>query len=269
MADEFEGFPRADVFRTDITDTAEVAEDVTKDLWDVGKVQIDTLALFKFENIQENQILQTDLTERFAAIEITQSIFSPFMTMDVAIGASAGMVERFGTFGLQGEEFIFIDCYTPQRTRLKMTFYVTNVEVEHDELNQASSVLFTCVSKEKLINDISSINQSYIGTSSKIAEKVFNNKIANNTVSKKLKGAASIVWDKPLIAVMDSYQEEDIIIPGKTPFAAIDMCARRAYGGAAVPSSFYTFYQTPYGFRFDSVEELIKEELLRVINEEE
>ena len=248
---------RLDDPRTEELATKE-SDDPNNPLWDVGKVAIDDLVLFSLVG----KVGGVDLKNRFATIEITQSIFSPFMTMYCTIGAGIGLVERFATHGLQGEEFIYIKCYTPKRESLIMTFYVTNVDVKHDELNQASSVLLTCVSKEKLINDITTVSQSFKGESSKTAKTIFNDKIVNSSVSKKLKmnitSTAANMWKDPTIKVMDSYQEEDVIIPGKTPFDAIEMCARRAYGGADTPSSFYPFYQTPQGFRFDSIEQRIK-----------
>ena len=99
-------------------------------LWNVGNVTIEKFVLFSLVG----KVGYVDLKSRFAVIEISQSIFSPFMTMHCAIGAGVGLVERFATHGLQGEEFIYIKCYTPKREKLIMTFYVTNVDVRHDEL---------------------------------------------------------------------------------------------------------------------------------------
>lgn len=231
-------------------------------LWTANKVNIKQFILFGFDDLgSQGGTFGLDIAQYIAAVEIDQSMFKPFADMVVTMGAPIGLPERFSKIGLQGEEFIIAEFHTEARRTFKMAFFVTNVQVDNDMLDLASSVKLTCVAVEKLYNDISTVERSFNNTPSRIAQRIFKNKIADNPVAKKISTVMGQNQDDIFIGDLEviesSQQEEDFIIPGLTPFEAIDFCARRSYSSKH-PSSYFTFYQTSKGFRFDNVEARIR-----------
>jgi hypothetical protein len=64
------------------------------------------------------------LNDLYSNFSITQSIFDPYMTLTIHITNSKLVLERFGTKGLQGEEFVKIKFQTPTMHIIEDLFYV-------------------------------------------------------------------------------------------------------------------------------------------------
>ena len=243
-------------------DASKEVDSQSQSTWTPNKVNIEQILLFKFDSLSGTAATTgVELAPFIASVEIDQSMFSPFVDMVIEMGSPMGVVEGFGELGLQGEEFVLVEFHTEGRRTFKMVFFVTSLNVQNDVLDQVQGATLHCVSIEKLYNDVSTVNSSFNGLPSRTAMSIFANKIQNNPVAKKLKtvlGASGSDIDiKKLEVLKDSKQEEDFIIPGLTPFEAIDFCARRSYSSDYV-SSYFTFYQTSKGYRFDSVEARIE-----------
>ena len=105
------------------------------------------------------------LNDLYSNFTMSQSIFDPFMTLSIHITESKLIFERFGTRGLQGEEFVKIKFNTPTKHIIENIFYVTGYSpIKKDSHELSTGLILQCVSKEKLINDQMTVNQSFEGT---------------------------------------------------------------------------------------------------------
>jgi hypothetical protein len=119
-----------------------------------------------------------------------------------------------------------------------------------------------CVSKEKLINDLVSVNQSFNKTTSEAAKNIFANGILQNGQYKKLNALnqdGNNFWEtRGLVTVDESIGVQQFIIPGLTPFGAMEFLTTRSYGGSKYIGSYYKFYQDNYGYHFANLEQAIE-----------
>jgi len=194
------------------------------------------------------------LNDMYSNFSIHQSIHNPYMTLTIHISESKLVFERFGTKGLQGEEFIQIKFETPTMEVIEDLFYVTGYgPIDKDDHDLQTGMVLKCVSKEKLINDQLTVNQSFKGSTSEIASLVYNNHL-HGALYKTMKTSGSQFWKEKKLFIDDSTGTEQIIIPGLTPFAAMHFLAVRSFGGATHPGSFFTFYEASDGFHFSNIE---------------
>ena len=217
---------------------------------EMGKLVDDDKAGVQFRTM-------VSLNDLYSNFYITQSLFEPYMTLSIHITESKLILERFGTRGLQGEEFVKIKFQTPGKDShiIEDLFYVTGYSpIKKDSHDTSSGLILFCVSKEKLINDQMTVNQSFSGTTSDIAKSIFNNKIINSPTYKEMKTAGSKIWKKKEIVVDESFGTQKFIIPGLTPFKALHFLAVRSFGGSEFPSSFYSFYEAEDAFHFTNIE---------------
>jgi len=196
-----------------------------------------------------------DLNDMYTNINITQSVFNPYMTLSIHITESKLIFEEFGTKGLQGEEFILIKFQTPTKKIIENLFYVSGYSpVKKDARGLSTSMVLNCVSKEKLINDQMVVNQSFSGSTSDIAKNIFNNFIAGSEKYKQLKTAnkdGQPIWKEKPIVIDESVGIQNFIIPGLTPLHFLGV---RSFGGSEFPGSFYTFYEGEDAFHFKNIE---------------
>ena len=208
------------------------------------------------EGIEFRQLV--DLSDLYTNINITQSVFNSYMSLSIHISESKLIFEEFGTKGLQGEEFISIEFQTPTKHVIKDLFYVTGYSpIKKDIKSLGTSMVLNCVSKEKLINDQMTVNQSFSGTTSDIAKNIFNNFIIGSEKYKQFKTTnkdGQQLWKEKSIIVDESIGTQKFIIPGLTPFAALHFLAVRSFGGSEFPSSFYSFYEGEDAFHFKNIE---------------
>ena len=66
------------------------------------------------------------LNDLYSNFRITQSIVDSYMTLTIHITESKLIFERFGTRGLQGEEFVKIKFQTPTMHVIENLFYFVN-----------------------------------------------------------------------------------------------------------------------------------------------
>ena len=203
-----------------------------------------------------------DLNDLYSNFSIHQSIFNHFMTLTIHINEARLITERFGTKGLQGEEFIQLSLKTPTfkgEDIIEDLFYVTGYSpITTDTHDLQRGMVLHCVSKEKLINDQVTVNQSFSGSTSEIATKIFNNHLLGEKY--KLMKAANggtdrkTIWKDKKLFVDESEGVNKFIIPGLTPFATMHLLARRSFGGSKYPGSLFSFYEASDGFHFKNIE---------------
>ena len=199
-----------------------------------------------------------DLNDMYTNISISQSIFNSYMTLAIHITESKLVFEELGLKGLQGEEFVMLKFQTPTKHIIENLFYVTGYSpIKKDAHGLSTSMVLQCVSKEKLINDQMTVNQSFAGGTSDMAKNIFNNFIIGSEKYKQLKTAnkdGEQIWKEKPIIVDETIGTQKLIIPGLTPFAAMHFLAVRSFGGSEFPSSFYTFYEGEDAFHFKNIE---------------
>jgi len=199
-----------------------------------------------------------NLNDLYSNFTVHQSLFNHYMTLTIHINESKLILERFGTGGLQGEEFIQFKLQTPTLDILEDLFYVTGYgPISTDAHDLAHGMVLKCVSKEKLINDQVTINQSFSGTTSEVATQIFNNHLKGEKykLMKTANGGGKALWKDKELIVDNSERTEKFIIPGLSPFAAMQFLAVRSFGGSQYPSSFFSFYEASDGFHFKNIED--------------
>ena len=174
-----------------------------------------------------------------------------------------GMLTRFNKKGILGQEFVILTAHNNHANDkpINLQFHVRSAK--HAELStQGQSVLMTleCVTKEALIDSYTSVNQSFNKTYSKTVESIWDRYIVKSPKQEFFKNTALTPFDKKAIEVHDTQQViNSFIVPGRSPFGAIDMCGRRAhdftFGG-----SMFLFYETINGYYFHNIEKLINDQ---------
>jgi hypothetical protein len=222
----------------------------------LGKLVEDTSPVVEYQSV-------LDLQDLFTTFSISQSIHSPCMTLDIALGESKQVFEQFGSKGLQGEEFVRMRFQTPTKTSIERIFYVTGYEpVGKTQHDLGHSLVLRCASKEKLINDISTVNRAFKDRNlDEVAKNIFTTDIIGHSEFKALqKGNYGIgfSWGPPNfnVELIDGLQS--FIIPGLSPFAAMRFLCRRAFGGSSFKGSMFTFFENSNGYHFVNLENLIK-----------
>lgn len=204
------------------------------------------------------------LNDLYSNFTINKSIYSPYHTLNITIAESKRILERFGSRGLQGEEFVKIKFRTPGENEVEDYFYVTGYEgVQTDEHESTNQIVLRCVSKEKLINDQLTINQSFNGPIEQAVQSIYD-QYMNSFLHKQLNVLDD--WKTPPINIHETEGVHPFIIPGLTPFRAIDFCSLRAFHSDGRDEGyghgcFYTFYKTDYSFNFHNIEKRIGEDI--------
>jgi len=199
------------------------------------------------------------LNDLYSNFTIQQSIFEPYMTLTIQINESKLIFEQFGSKGLQGEEFVKIKFNTPTMHIIEDLFYVTGYSpIKKSPHDLSTSLVLKCVSKEKLINDAVTVNQSFTGTTSEVASNIYKNYLLGNAKFKHLKAAKE--WKEKPIIVDESIGTQKFIIPGLSPFSSLHFLALRSFGGSNFPGSFYSFYEAVDGFYFKNIENWAEDE---------
>ena len=233
----------------------ETALDENKMLFNSGDFEV-TMDMGKLIDDDKDGVQfrgMVSLNDLYSNFTMTQSVFEPYMTLTIHITESKLIFERFGTRGLQGEEFVKIKFNTPTKHIVENIFYVTGYSpIKKDSHELSTGLVLKCVSKEKLINDQMTVNQSFEGTTSDVAKNIFNNFIIGSEKFKQMKAAEG--WKEKPIVVDESIGIQKFTIPGLTPFAALHFLAIRSFGGSLYPSSFFTFFEAEDAFYFKNVE---------------
>ena len=225
----------------------------------LGKIVDDGIDGFEF-----HQALP--LTKLFSYIIYSQSIFKPHVTVDIGISQAKRITEQFGTKGLQGEEFVKLNFGTPKTDKMDKVsdlFYVAGyTPFRRDQHDMKEGTNISCVSKEKLVNDLVSVNQAYEKTMTESASSIYNHYILQNIQYKKLMALnkdGNNFWEtRGLFTEDPSVGVQKFIIPGLTPFGAMNFLATRAYGGFEYPGSLWCFYQDNHGYNFTNLEQAIE-----------
>ena len=175
-------------------------------LFNSGSYELKTLNLGKLVDDDKDGVqfrTVVSLHDLYSNFSIHQSIHNAFMTLTIHISESKLIFERLGTKGLQGEEFIQIKFQTPTMEAIEDLFYVTGYgPIDKDAHDLQTGMVLRCVSKEKLINDQVTVNQSFKGSTSEVASQIYNNHLQGPLYKTMKTGGPS--WKDKKIFIDDS-----------------------------------------------------------------
>ena len=234
----------------------------------IGSLIIDTLHLVALNKDGSVKAGPVELYSKLINAVITQSLFESSITMTLTISEAEGLLTRFNKKGILGQEFVILQARSDhaQDRPINLQFHLRSVrEAELSTQGQSAMLVLECVTKESLLNSYVSVNQSFNKTYDGVVKTIWDRYILNNEKFQNFKTSTVTPWTKrniethPTQNVINSF-----IIPGRSPFEAIDMCGRRAhnfeFGG-----SMFLFYETINGYFFHNIEQLIfdQNELLK------
>jgi hypothetical protein len=229
----------------------------------LGNLVIDALHLVTLNKDGSIKAGPVELYSKIVSAVLNQSLFESSITLTLTISEAEGMLTRFNKKGILGQEFVILTAHNNHANDnpINLQFHVRSAK--HAELStQGQSVLMTleCVTKEALIDSFTSVNQSFNKTYSKTVESIWDRYIVKSPKQEFFKNTALTPFDKKAIEVHDTQQViNSFIVPGRSPFGAIDMCGRRAhdftFGG-----SMFLFYETINGYYFHNIEKLINDQ---------
>mgnify|MGYP003128391058 FL=1 len=229
----------------------------------LGNLVIDNLHLVTLNKDGSIKAGPVELFTKIVSAVLTQSLFESSITLTLTISEATGMLTRFNKKGILGQEFVILTARNDHANDrpINLQFYVRSAK--NAELStQGQSVLMTleCVTKESLIDSYTSVNQSFNKTYSKTVESIWDRYITKSPKQEFFKNTPLTPFDKRTIEVHDTQQViNSFIVPGRSPFGAIDMCGRRAhdftFGG-----SMFLFYETINGYYFHNIEKLINDQ---------
>ena len=181
-----------------------------------------------------------DLTPAYSNIEIEENLYNDSLRGKILV---LDMNDSFNTIDFDGTETVVIDFQSPGQREISVTLQIYRVEITPDP-NSGYGKIYELmgVSVEHYTQSTQDVNKGYTATVGEAADDVFN--FLNS--DKK--------FDKHETSGVDTF-----IVPGMTPFEAMQMLSRRAYS-SKFPSSLFTFYETVEGFNFHNVEEIIYNE---------
>jgi len=201
-----------------------------------------------------------DLRDQYEVCQIVQDIENPFLICQIRMSNATQLVERIGSKGLQGEEFIQINFNTPSREQVELLFHVGQITpVKQTEHSTGSYFNILCHTKEKIIQDTLTINKAYTSTIADAVENIFKNYLQGSSVYKIFKTEPNNIWKDREITIDPTVGVQDFIVPGLQPLEAMQWLANRAFGGSEFPASYYAFYEDSNGFHFANIERLIKD----------
>jgi hypothetical protein len=238
-----------------------------------GHVKINHFSIISPNNFPGGIV---DLTHMFTRCEITENIFSPYVSGYIDIGDAIGLFERIPIIG---EEVLHIsfqsvgaDIPEDKIDRYFRVVKVTNFNIDPKNDRLVSYTLnFTSI--EYVIDLATKVQKCYAGMKiSDMVENIYEDYINPHT------SGAGVPMEIPerLLDVETTKAEHNFTIPNITPFQAMLFLASRAEASGSTPEAFanggpptqqgiksngafYCFYDTVRGgFKFKSLESLMQ-----------
>jgi hypothetical protein len=197
------------------------------------KFQYVRLASFNTDNV-------LDITNLIGGVDVYESIWSPFLTLDITVLDSLGLSSKFPIIG---EEFIEMDLRGPDGiTGLPMRqFYIYKLSDVTIHADRSKSYILKCISTEALVDMNLKLSKSFSGQPSDIVREIL---IDKNIESKK-----------PLIT-QESKNKIKYISNYWSPIQNIQFLCKKAVSKEKDSPS-YIFFETKRGFNFVTLDSLI------------
>ena len=238
--------------------------------WGPGFYVLDKLTLFSVSGSgTTTNVFDIIGLQALVAAEIRQGIYNGSMEATFVINDAYNLNEDFNDGrGLQGEEFIDVSIQQPEvPTGIDLQFMVESIETRVATTNQTALLTLHCITKEFLVDAVNNVNQAFNGTTSSIAQNIYNNRIINDKLWGKVLANQAFAR-RSFEADSSVGREKDLIVTGKGPFDAIHMMGRRSDGGPVDECSLYVFFESTTGYQFRNVQKLIRENPLKNSSDE-
>lgn len=195
-----------------------------------------------------SKIGDIDITGIFEELNIFDSIFNPCMTGNILINDSIGLSNKLS---FDGSEILIVDIgKTANDAVIKKTFRIYK-QGSRKSLNLSSEAyVLHFVSDEFILSQQMKVSQSFKTTYSDIAYKILNTYLG--------------VGNKNISMFENSSGVRNIIIPNKSPFEAIDFCAKRAVNSTISPT--FLFFENKLGYNFVTTSTLLSKAAVHDIN---
>ena len=194
-----------------------------------------------------------DVSDKWAMIDIMESIYSPSLDCVITFVDAVGLLE---SLPIIGEEKIFLTFYTATPSRaVRRIFYSYKIEEIVDTSQQNTTFRLRCCSPESILNTRLRVYNSYGPLPfSEMAKKIY-----NEYFEEELKSIFSQEYSKSF-NVEDTRESYIMAIPGMHPFDAMNMIAKRSITliDNTIPGSLFFFWETLHGHYFRSVETIMK-----------
>ena len=177
-----------------------------------------------------------DLIPDMLKLQMDESLDSNSMSMNITFLDASNLTNKID---FDGTETITIEFNTLGDREVSAKYRIFKNDIVPDDTGNAKGVVLYGVSEEHFKSSILDVNQSYREEISGFASNVFD----------KLKSEKELQLHK-------TSGRGVTIIPGMTPFEAMDFLASRAYD-TKYRSSAYKFYETFDGFHFVNIEKKI------------
>ncbi len=180
-----------------------------------------------------------DITPLFSFVEVYESLYSPFMTMNIGIIDNIGLLDKARIIG---EEFLEIDIRdADNETGIRNeAFYIYKIEDRIEISDRGSSYTLKCISLAALSDMNMAISKSFKGQPSAIVSAIYDDFIVSN---------------KPLI-LENTKNSIQYISNYWSPIRNIKfLCERSVARESKAPS--YFFFETKREFIFTSLNALV------------
>lgn len=176
-----------------------------------------------------------EMKDLISAIDIYESLLSPYIKCEITIIDSANFLE---TVPIIGQEQLNLQI-TEGKNKIKRTFYVGGVTNYVKGNATTSMYTLKLISPEQMMNSLQLVSHAYSGP---ISDSI--NLIVKDYLKSKI---------KTIEKTSGNYK---VVIPNWKPFQSIEWLARRAINSRQTP---YAFYETLLdGFNFESFETMFK-----------
>jgi len=193
-----------------------------------------------------------DVSGLFDELNIFDSILMPCMSGNIIIRDAIGLSNKLL---FDGSEYLSFDISKGDEdsvTNLNKTFRIYK-QTDRKQINQSSEMyILHFVAEELIYSEQQNINQAYSGNHHQIAEKILTDYL------KVLPRSGKIGIIEPSKGIHSS------VIPGLSPFEAMNWLAQRAINSEGLPN--YVFYQNRMGYNFVSLSTLLSQNQLFDVN---
>jgi len=195
-----------------------------------------------------SKIGKIDITGLFEELDIFDCIFFPSITGKIVINDTLGLTSRLA---LDGSEVLVIHMgKTDEDAVFRKSFRIYKQSDRQSLNNNSERYILHFISDEYLLSQQNRISQSFVGTYTQMVMNILENYLG--------------IKSKSLSVIEDSVGVRKMVVPMKTPFDAIDLCARRAININGSPT--FLFFENKVGYNFVTTSSLIKQNAIHTIN---
>ena len=216
-------------------------------------IDIDQIVMTNFES------KSLDVTNLILEFSIFENLFSHYLSGYLVMDDTNGILERLPIIG---EEFISISFKSSgQKKKLKYKFATYKIEdVKSNTFNSQPKSMFiiNLISPEAIINNISSVDKSYVGLpASHIVQAIHDEYFLKS--DKTYSTENKLFLDQSSLEVEETDGKITIVSPFSTPFDLIQYCVKHSRS-LKYPESDFIYYQDVNGFHLKTISSLMEEE---------